>query len=124
MACKGEAHITVISPPEYQILASANVTIDDINDLATKYKIQQSTFQVVCLGRVELQTNVVYQLVVRSPDLVRLRTRLFQLYWHNGGNTALFDPEVKWPLYELYLWLLWKMNNNLGNCRAFGHISP
>jgi hypothetical protein len=91
---KDEAHITVISPPEYNLLSNANITIDEINGLAAEYKIQESAFEVVCLGRVKLNDNVVYQLVVRSPDLVRLRTKIFQLYWNKGGNPALFDPEV------------------------------
>ncbi|GAB5592959.1 hypothetical protein Unana1_07859 [Umbelopsis nana] len=94
---KDEAHITVISPPEYNLLSNANITIDEINGLAAEYKIQESAFEVMCLGRVKLNDNVVYQLVVRSPDLVRLRTKIFQLYWHKGGNPALFDPESFWP---------------------------
>lgn len=89
-----EAHITVISPPEFAILAAANVTIDDVNKLAVDYKIQESDFEVACLGRVQVENNTVYQIIVHSDDLVRLRTRIFQLYWNRGGNPALFDPKV------------------------------
>ncbi|KAH8551154.1 hypothetical protein BGW37DRAFT_495003 [Umbelopsis sp. PMI_123] len=94
---RGEAHITVISPPEYEVLAKANITIEEINTIASTHKIQESKFRVVCLGRVELDENVVYQLIIRSTDLIHIRTKIFQLYWRNGGNTALFDPRGFWP---------------------------
>jgi hypothetical protein len=90
----GEAHITVISPPEFSVLAAANVTIDDINKIAVDYEIQASNFEVICLGRAKVEDNTVYQIIVYSDDLVRIRTRIFQLYWNNGGNPALFDPKV------------------------------
>jgi hypothetical protein len=92
----GEAHITVISPPEYEVLAKVNISIEDINTIATAHRIQASKFRVVCLGMVELDENIVYQLIVSSSDLVDIRTKLFQLYWSKGGNTALFDPKVRW----------------------------
>ncbi|CAM0139340.1 unnamed protein product [Umbelopsis sp. WA50703] len=90
---RGEAHITVISPPEFSVLAAANVTIDDINKIAVDYEIQASNFEVICLGRAKVEDNTVYQIIVYSDDLVRIRTRIFQLYWNNGGNPALFDPK-------------------------------
>ncbi|KAG2181589.1 hypothetical protein INT44_008404 [Umbelopsis vinacea] len=94
---RGEAHITVISPPEYEVLAKVNISIDDINTIAAEHNIQASKFRVICLGKAELQENSVYQLIVSSPDLVDIRTKLFQLYWSKGGNTALFDPKSFWP---------------------------
>jgi hypothetical protein len=98
----GEAHITVISPPEYEVFAKVNISIEDINTIATAHSIQASKFRVICLGKVELDENIVYQLIVSSPDLVDIRTKLFQLYWSKGGNTALFDPKVRWAIYGKY----------------------
>jgi hypothetical protein len=37
---RGEAHITVLTPPEFTVLSLAGVTIDDINQIALDSKIQ------------------------------------------------------------------------------------
>ncbi|ORZ25219.1 hypothetical protein BCR42DRAFT_316459 [Absidia repens] len=92
---RGEAHITVISPPEYRILSKqANITMAMLNTMARDSNIQASEFEVVCLGKVQRYKNVVYQLIVSSPSLVRLRERIFRLYYSNHGNPSFFDPHV------------------------------
>ncbi|KAF7728381.1 hypothetical protein EC973_006189 [Apophysomyces ossiformis] len=96
LVSRGEAHITVISPPEYVQLATADLTIEDIDITARKHSIQSSHFNVVCLGKVDVMRDqlqhVVYQVIVDSPDLIRLREKIFRLYYDRGGNAALFDP--------------------------------
>ncbi|KAI9301336.1 hypothetical protein BJ944DRAFT_169267 [Cunninghamella echinulata] len=92
---RNEAHITIISPPEYKILSSANINIVDINAIAMKHKVQSSHFKVACLGKVSQQNNTVYQLIVTSPDLIKIREDIFRLYYSKHGNLALFDPHVR-----------------------------
>ncbi|KAI8089671.1 uncharacterized protein BX664DRAFT_333604 [Halteromyces radiatus] len=97
-----EAHITVISPPEYRILStSTNITIDELNHLAKSHKIQSSIFSVVCLGKVIQKENnfdhVVYQLIISSPSLIKLRESIFRLFYIRKGNPSLFDPHAFWP---------------------------
>ncbi|CAO3612009.1 unnamed protein product [Cunninghamella echinulata] len=94
---RNEAHITIISPPEYKILSSVNITIVDINAVAMKHKVQSSHFKVTCLGKVSQQNNTVYQLIVTSPDLIKIREDIFRLYYSKHGNLALFDPHSFWP---------------------------
>lgn len=95
---KGESHITVISPPEFAVLATANITIDEINKIAIKNSIQSSKIKIVCLGKEDVvlkdERYVVYQIIVKSSDLVKIRQEIFKLYVKKGGNTALFDPNV------------------------------
>ncbi|KAG0759054.1 hypothetical protein G6F24_009353 [Rhizopus arrhizus] len=95
---RGESHITVISPPEFAVLSTANITIDEIDKIAIKNSIQSSKIKIVCLGKEDVvlkdERYVVYQIIVKSSDLVKIRQEIFKLYVKNGGNTALFDPNV------------------------------
>ncbi|KAI9260216.1 hypothetical protein BY458DRAFT_516527 [Sporodiniella umbellata] len=98
---RGESHITVITPPEFAVLATANVTIEQINRIALQHSIQSSPLHAVCLGKedVVLKDNrhVVYQIIFQVPNLVKIRQAIFQVYVKQGGNTALFDPYSFWP---------------------------
>ncbi|KAI9027657.1 hypothetical protein CLU79DRAFT_740159 [Phycomyces nitens] len=107
---RGESHITIVTPPEYNTLAAAGVTIEEINALARESHIQRSKFDIVCLGKVELVQDgkdyIVYQIIVESPALVKLREKIFTLYYSKGGNTALFDPRVSHSTCRLYTHVL------------------
>ncbi|KAI7904555.1 uncharacterized protein BX663DRAFT_320855 [Cokeromyces recurvatus] len=96
---RGEAHITVISPPEFTVLATAGVTIDDLNKIAISDTIQKSKVEIICIGKedvvIENKNRIVYQIIVKSSDLIGIRKKIFQLYARKDGNTALFDPNVQ-----------------------------
>ncbi|KAG0260506.1 hypothetical protein DFQ27_003488 [Actinomortierella ambigua] len=105
---RGEAHITMITPPEYDnILSKAGVTIKELNAIATNKKrpLQRAKFSIPCLGRVQAVTkpdNVFqqsWQLIVNDDkkDLLRYRQDVFKLFVKKGGNPALFDPEDFMP---------------------------
>ena len=108
----------MITPPEFDILAKANVTIEDINKIALDYKIQSSKFKMHCLGKesvkVDNELYIVYQIPVNAPNLETIREAIFRLYVKKGGNTALFDPQVKFIVIEkkkegkrvFFFWLL------------------
>ncbi|KAI8083194.1 uncharacterized protein B0P05DRAFT_467461 [Gilbertella persicaria] len=102
---RGESHITVITPPEFAVLATANVTIEQVNKIARDLKIQSSKVKVICLGKEDVVVSgvekIVYQIIVSAPNLVKIREEIFKIYAKNGGNTALFDPEVSemGPIY-------------------------
>ncbi|KAK3812244.1 MAG: hypothetical protein J3Q66DRAFT_404062 [Benniella sp.] len=103
---RGEAHVTVILPTEYdQILQPAGVTIDEINRLASqKNRLQKSRFELECLGRVQVVTKSdgvfqqSLQIILKNyKDLTRFRQDVFKLYVKKGGNPALFNPENFFP---------------------------
>ncbi|KAF9978384.1 hypothetical protein BGZ73_002563 [Actinomortierella ambigua] len=104
---RGEAHITMITPPEYDtILSKVGVTIQELNAIATNKKrpLQRARFSIPCLGRVQAVTkdnafHQSWQLIVNDDkkDLLHYRQQVFKLYVKKGGNPALFDPEEFMP---------------------------
>lgn len=97
---RGEAHITVISPPEYEQLKSA-LSIELINEVALLNRIQETPFEIVCLGRGQARGDKnmlsTYFIVVDAPELVTLRQTLATLYRNNGGQMNDFKPEGYYP---------------------------
>ncbi|KAI8361728.1 hypothetical protein BD560DRAFT_404536 [Blakeslea trispora] len=98
---RGESHVTVITPPEFAVLATGGVTIDQVNKIAHDLNIQSSKAKIVCLGKEDVVISgvrkIVYQLIMDIPNLVKIREEIFKIYANNGGNTALFDPHSFWP---------------------------
>lgn len=93
-----EAHITVITPVEYRnILEPAGISIDKINEIAEKMKIQRSEFEVICLGKAENFEKSTYFLVIESEDLFNIRRAIFQEYVKYGGKPSRWDPELYYP---------------------------
>ncbi|PVU98583.1 hypothetical protein BB559_001444 [Furculomyces boomerangus] len=106
---RGEAHITIITPPEFDnILKPAGVTMKEINQIAIDKDIQNSRFQVVCMGRARINQSAVsstgasqptvldsYMIIVWDShnDLRRIREKIFSLYVSKGGERSLFDPD-------------------------------
>jgi 2'-5' RNA ligase len=98
---RDDSHITIITPPEYQTILQPYLTPESIDSIAELANIQQSHFKVICYGRgvaydndQQLQT---YFLVVESPDLIKLRKKIFDAYVKNGGDPSRFDPENFMP---------------------------
>lgn len=95
---RGEAHITVITPPEYfQVLKPAGITMEMIDELARKSKIQSSSFELICIGRGQAQALKTYYAVVRSEDLLKIRQKIAELYKESGGGHGEFRPGQYYP---------------------------
>ncbi|KAJ1741599.1 hypothetical protein LPJ68_002674 [Coemansia sp. RSA 1086] len=108
---RGEAHVTVVTPPEFdRVLKPAGVTIEEIDDIAKQANIQLSRLTPVCVGRfkgslpnpkvdADKGTFLLYSLVVADEfgELLAIRKRVFELYRQRGGEGALFQPESFWP---------------------------
>ncbi|KAJ2864361.1 hypothetical protein GGH94_002972 [Coemansia aciculifera] len=108
---RGEAHITVVTPPEYdRVLKPAGVTIEEIEDIARQCGLQSARLQPVCVGRfsgslphpmseADNGAFLLYSLVVADVfgDLAGIRQEVFKLYRKKGGEGALFQPEGFWP---------------------------
>jgi hypothetical protein len=97
---RSEAHITVLSPPEFTAFKGL-VSIDDINQLAKKMRIQNSDLKPVCLGRgrakVDGKEESTYFIVVKSEKLLNLRSAIAELFVKRGGDGSAFRPEVFFP---------------------------
>ncbi|KAJ1926479.1 hypothetical protein IWQ60_003754 [Tieghemiomyces parasiticus] len=109
---RGEAHVTLITPPEYHnVLAPAGVTLTDLDDIARAAQVQAAPIQALCVGRQRLvvtaspqlkdggdtTTMYAYNLIVRSPTWTRIRWQVWRRFIGLGGEPSLFDPEANWP---------------------------
>lgn len=98
LTSRGEAHLTIITPVEYWKvlrLAPAEITMNEINDLARKSKIQSLSFKPICVGEasapVEEKTERTFYIVVESKEVMKLRETIRQLYLSRGGEPKMFN---------------------------------
>lgn len=98
---RGEAHITVITPVEYFEILKSKITMTEIDELAQKHKIQSSKFEAVCVGKgsadINGKTEYAFYVVVRSPDLLKLREEIHKLFVSKGGDKEFFKPQYFYP---------------------------
>lgn len=98
---RGEAHITVITPVEYNEILKSKLSMQEVDDIAKKNKIQNAKFDVVCVGKgsLEIESKVedTYFVVVRSPDLLKVREEIQKLFVEKGGQKDYFKPQYFYP---------------------------
>lgn len=94
---RGEAHITVITPPEYDRALKSHISIERIHEIARNQDIQRTDFQVVCMGRGRKDADETYFLVVTAPALLEIRRHVHREFIAAGGSPADFDPENFYP---------------------------
>ncbi len=99
MTNRGEAHITVVTPVEYNEVLKKFIDISEIHEIAQKMKIQKSKVFVNSLGRGQKildseskKIESTYFLIVTSKDLVALRQEIRNRFVARGGNKAAFKP--------------------------------
>lgn len=92
---RGEAHITVITPPEFNIISN-KISAEVIHQEWQQWKTK--TFKNVCLGEGRLkekkQILKTYYIVVDTPDLLSFREYLKQKYAVDGFMAARFYPHI------------------------------
>lgn len=96
---RGEAHITVITPPEYEVLKE-KLSMTAIDELASIAEIQQIPFEVLCLGRGQYfnkNEDETFFIVVKSQRLLELRKKIKDTFVKSGGDNFAFNPEVFFP---------------------------
>lgn len=87
---RGEAHITVVSPPEYEQLKSF-INIDELESLF-KDKIMNASWHAVCVGSFQKNQMKTFYVVVKSDDLQKIRREIKTL-----AKQSNFDPENYHP---------------------------
>lgn len=96
---RGEAHITVITPPEYEALKN-KIDIHEIHQMV-EHTLQSSSFDPVCIGEGTLQidgkSESTYFVVVNSSDLFEVRRTIAERFYQRGGSRSAFDPETYYP---------------------------
>jgi 2'-5' RNA ligase len=100
LAHRGEAHITVITPPEFDQLKSA-LPIELTNEVAILNRIQEMPYEIICVGKGTKNEDgkklITYFIVVDAPELVSLRHTIATLYKSRGGGPTEFKPEEFYP---------------------------
>jgi 2'-5' RNA ligase len=98
---RGEAHITVITPPEFADVLQHKISIVDIDKIAAEMAIQSSAFSVLCLGRgtaqIKQQPVGTFYLLVESTALLNIRHKIHALYVLRGGQSTAFIPTDYFP---------------------------
>jgi 2'-5' RNA ligase len=96
---RGEAHITVLTPVEWQSLKKV-LSMKELHQLFQK-RIQRVPYQVSCLGKftkeMEGKTQSAFFLVVQSPGLFDVRQEISKLFAKKGGDPERFDPLEYFP---------------------------
>ena len=95
---RGEAHITVITPPEFKIL-SQRIPAGRLQEEAEDFFEQQKPkYTNLCLGHAEKtlgkKLEQVYYVVVESKDLLQFREKLAA---EAGLPKDQFDPDLFYP---------------------------
>jgi 2'-5' RNA ligase len=98
---RGEAHITVVSPVEYDTVLKKHLSIEEIHVLAETSDIQKIEYKDVSFGggekKSEEKSDKTYFVVVTSPGLLNLREKIGQVYKAKGGAADEFRPANFYP---------------------------
>lgn len=98
---RGEAHITVITPPEYDNALKGVVSIERIHQIAEQWAMQEMTFDIICIGsgaaKLGQKMEETFYLVVTSKDLLHLRQEIEKLYLQRGGKAGAFQASKFYP---------------------------
>ena len=77
---RGEAHVTVVTPPEATTLASQNVSMRGVEIVADRMQMGDSDLDPICLGMGQAMINGkmqrTYFIVLHSENLLRIRGEL------------------------------------------------
>lgn len=97
----GEAHVTVITPPEYDLILSKFVSIDRIERIALENKMQSSDMEIRGIGRgtaiINGKEEETYFIIIHSENLLNIRQQIYQEYVNNGGSKQAWDPNHYYP---------------------------
>lgn len=97
---RGEAHVTVITPPEFSRLQS-HMAINEIDEISRKMKIQDIRLEAVCLGEGKAEVNgrreFTYFVIIRSNDLLGIRREIEKTFRRKGGDRGQFHAERYYP---------------------------
>ena len=98
---RGEAHLTLITPPEVQKILGTGLTLDEIKGIAQQLGLQQASIEQICLGmgraKVSNEELRTFYVVVQSPLVRRFRDAIAKVMISRGGDPSAFDPARYFP---------------------------
>lgn len=92
--------IPVVSPSEMKRLLT-KIKKEEIDEIARSFYLQNSRFNVKCVGQKEIKNHEDYFLVLESEDLARIRLEILEIYRLRGGKREDFLATDYTPLIPL-----------------------
>ncbi|MEZ4749852.1 MAG: hypothetical protein R3B54_04280 [Bdellovibrionota bacterium] len=97
----GEAHVTVVTPPEYAAVLRSVLTMEDIHAIAKTLTIQASDLKILGIGsgkkRIGDRNESTFFVIVDSCRLRSIRLRIWRLFVKKGGRPEAWDPTWFFP---------------------------
>ncbi len=101
LTSRGESHITVVTPVEFNDILKSKLTMNEIDSIAKKARIQSSSFEAVCVGKgafeIDKKIEQTFYVVARSPALLKIRDEVKKLFVSRGGDANAFKPSQYYP---------------------------
>lgn len=98
---QGEAHVTTITPVEFDRVLSKFVDMSEINAIAVANSIQSADLLVLGVGSGKKEINGVVEetffVIVDSQRLRQIRAEVWRLFVKKGGNPKAWDPTWFFP---------------------------
>lgn len=92
--------IPVVSPSEMKRLTEL-MSKEEIEKFAKESFIQNSRFNVVCIGQEESGKDLDYFMVLESEELTKIRLELLEVYRRRGGERKNFFATAYTPIIPL-----------------------
>ena len=91
---RSEAHVTLVTPPEFDEVLSSFLTMKEIDALAASAGIQGVKIKPVCIGKAQAQVNgsteATYFIVLNSNEIIDFRRKVFAAFVVKGGDPSRF----------------------------------
>ncbi len=96
---RGEAHITLLTPPEFEVLAKRLVEseIRSAFDKLASDTPGSRAAEPICVGRGKLGAAKTFYVVVKYRAAFRARQLLAKKFQASGGDATEFKPDVYYP---------------------------
>lgn len=96
---RGEAHVTIVLPTEYNPTLKKFLTTDDLATIAAAHPIDGKLISLQCVGRAQAGNDWTYFAVVNAPGLVKIREAVAKIFLERGGDpnafrAAEFTPHI------------------------------
>lgn len=99
---RGEAHITILTPPEWGILSQV-LKMEDVEKLVLKERLMNSKFKVKCLKKVTAtikgRSEDSWFLAIDAVGLKDFRQEVWRLYVARGGTA----DDFKWQRWAPHI---------------------
>ena len=87
---RGDAHITVLTPPEVAVLKKT-LSMKEIEAIASKAEMQSAAITPVGLGMGSVPKDETFFVVVKAPELQAIRQSIAAAFVAKGGDPKAFD---------------------------------